>query len=250
MIAGRLMDREIFDGGKDKFPVRRIGSLAIALLCLWVTACGGTSKGTDSVTRSSSSISQASGAPTAADTTRGGDHLLGDGDNDTIVDGDNDNSHDNDKDISEDNIKGGNDKSYHDSDDNYILSYGHTASSTERHLVTVVVKRYYVVAAADDGSKACSLLIPDIASAVPEDYGNAAGPAYLRGQKTCHVIVALMFKHLHSQLTAAVSVTGVRVDRNRALALLGSSTMPSSWISLQREGGIWKVDSLLGTTLH
>jgi hypothetical protein len=87
------------------------------------------------------------------------------------------------------------------------------------------------------------------AESVVEDFGEAPGPAYLRGAKTCQAVTTLLFEHERAQLAGTVRVTGVRVDDRTASALIGSSSMPASRIGLKRELGAWKIEGLIGTPL-
>jgi hypothetical protein len=93
------------------------------------------------------------------------------------------------------------------------------------------------------------MFVPSLAKSVPKDYGQAPGPAYLRGGKTCHAVMSLMFKQFGKQLAGAVAVTGIRVQGNNALALLGSKTKPARDIMVQRVETTWKIGSLLGEPL-
>jgi hypothetical protein len=186
--------------------------LTVVLLGWGVTACGGASKGVGSASRASSNAA-ATGRALA-----------------TIA-------------LETPNPHEDND------DDRTIYVYGHAASAADRQAVTAVVKRYYVAAAADDGATACSLIVSTLARAIPEDYGQASGPSYLRGGETCQAIMLKMFIHFHSQLAGTIEVTGVRVKRNHAFALLRSSTFPFVYTELEHEGGVWKVQRLLGAVL-
>jgi hypothetical protein len=140
---------------------------------------------------------------------------------------------------------------YHDPDDVRALALGHPARASTARTIAAVVERYYAVATAGDGRRACSMLLPSIARAVPVDYGgsSSAAPEYLRGQKTCPAIMTLIFKRLHSMLGAPVAVTRVLVNGAHASALLGSTAMGASYISLQREHGTWRIGGLLSGTM-
>lgn len=134
---------------------------------------------------------------------------------------------------------------YRDLDDATNFTYNRPAGTMDAHAVTAVATRYYAAARAGDGRVACSLLDPELAKAVPLDYGRF-GPVYLRGARTCKETVTRLFAHDRGQLASPVAVTGVLVDGNRAYALLGSPSLPASYLSLQREGSVWRVDTLLG----
>jgi hypothetical protein len=222
--------------------------LVIALLSFNILACG-SNKAVTPAPQASQSAQAPDGATTSRSTPTASPHgYLNDSDNDVIGDADNDNNHDNDNDNSEDH-KPEDNGSYHDSDDS-IAAFGHAASATDRQAITATVKRYYAIASSGDGSKACSVLIPSLAKAVPEDYGQgSAGPAYLRTGRTCPAVMALLFKSMRAQLAAPVNVTGVRISGHKAVALLGSTTTPASEISIQRKGGVWMIGSVIGGAL-
>jgi hypothetical protein len=171
---------------------------------------------------------------------------------DPSTDEDLDDSHgekaDDDNDYSEDHVNPENNR-YHDRDDASIVAYGHAASAGEKQAITAVAKRYYMVAVMGDGAKACSMLVPSLAKSIPQDYAQATGPSYLRGNQTCQAVMSTLFQQSHIQLTNPITVTGVRVDGKHAFALLGSSTTPASVLSLEREGGTWKVGQLLGAAM-
>jgi hypothetical protein len=235
--------------------------LSLALLAvamgLCVIACGSGSGGTSSAPSSSTNSVAGGGvgatSPSSATdaSTQVKSLFKGDSDHDQIGDSDNDNNNDDDNDSSTD-YKKSEEGLYQDKDDNGIVDYGHLASATDDKAVTALVKRYYTAAVAGDGASACSMIIPSFARAVPEDYGRATGPTYLRGGKSCPAVMSLLFKHSHQQLAAGATtleVTGVRVSGNQGFALLGSRVTPASDIPVQREAGAWKVDALIGNAL-
>jgi ketosteroid isomerase-like protein len=200
----------------------------VTLLSFGASACGGAGKSGEPVSHVSSSAAAASGAATrsaiAADTASERRYL---NDDDGDIGGAGENS------------------GYRDADDGTSFSYAHTANAADEQTIAATVKRYYAIAAAGDGQRACSMLMPSLVRAVPLDYGRL-GPPYLRGAKTCRTVLALLFRHLHSGLSAPIAVTGVLVDGDHAYALLGSAKTPAGYITLQREHGAWKIAVLLG----
>jgi hypothetical protein len=224
-----------------------LASLAIALLGLGASACGGTGKGAGSTSQAPSKTPTTATTPTkGGSTTPAPGSFMGDeDDDDTASNYTGNNKYDNDADFDNDTIK---DRSYYDSDDGVIRSFGHAASEAEKREVTALVKRYYAAAAASDGAKACPLIYSTLEEAIPEDYGQPPGPAYSRG-KTCAVVMSKTFEHSHSQLTGVFEVTGVRVEGREARALLGSKTVPASFVTARRERRAWKINELLGEPL-
>lgn len=166
-------------------------------------------------------------------------------------DGDNDDSNeprDRDNDFDGNNS---NNKIYYDSDDTRIRAFGHAPSVTDRRAITRLVKHYFAVAATEDGQTACSMIVASMARAVPEDLGQPPGPPYLRG-KTCAAVMSKLFKQNRRQLTVystMLEVTGVRLDRNRGVAVLGFTALPGRQIQVVREHGTWKIDALLDREL-
>jgi hypothetical protein len=202
------------------------------LLSACVTACGVTAHQTGDASRSSSGVSVSSAAQVKSTSTvkpPGG--YLDDGDG---------NSSGNASELEKD-IENG---SYHDGDDRSVVDFGHAASAADERVVANVVRRYYAAVAAGDGAEACSLLEPSMAKSIAGNYGGTSGPFYLRGAKTCPALMALVLKHFYAQMTAATEVTGVRIGAGRAVALLGSSTVRPGYISLQAEGGTWRIGML------
>lgn len=173
--------------------------------------------------------------------------LLSDGDDDNPRDIDGDRP-DGAKDYDDDSMTAGA-RRYHDSDDGDVLAYGHPASLGDTYKITAAVERYFGAARAGDGALACSLLLPSVAGAVSEDYGRAPGPVYLRRGRTCSAILGKLFEHSQSELVGVVLVTSVRVDGRQAQALIGSSTMPASRVSLMQEGLSWRPTQLLASPL-
>jgi hypothetical protein len=208
------------------------------LVSVGVGACGGT--------RTSTGVPAVAGASPA----RATGPYLNDGDHDRIGDEDGDNNGDTDNDAPWDYKHERNDNGdYHDRDDGATLSLGHAADAATRRAITALVKRYYAAAAVEDGRRACSMLPPELAKAVPLDWGGSNGPEYLRGQKTCQAVMVLLFKHSHDQLSAPVTVTGVQLNGNSAYAFVGSATMPAGYLIVQRQHGAWAIVALLGNVL-
>jgi hypothetical protein len=230
-----------------KVPFRStVSSLSLlasaAVLVLGGVGCGSSSK-------SSSSGADATVATTAAARTTekpftpppNPHHYKGDEDDDDtragVVRGsappDNDADFDND-------AKDRSHESYRDSDDAIVVAYSVSAQGAEKRAVTAVVNRFFGAVAKGAGKAGCAVMYSILEEAVPEDYGRDAGPAYARGN-TCPAVMSKVFRHERGQAHAHFTVTDVRVEGNRAIALLGSHTQPASFINLHRENGVWKI---------
>jgi hypothetical protein len=138
---------------------------------------------------------------------------------------------------------------YYDGDDGGIRYYGKAAEPSEASAIAAVVHDYYAAAEAQDGAKACGLTYYIEVETLAEHYGQPPGPLWLRGASTCTAVLSRVFGHFHSELTAPVQVTGVRVEGDHAQALVGFATLPAGYVKLRREGGTWKVDDLLALPL-
>lgn len=195
--------------------------LTAALLSICVSACGHTNGGTGSTSHSPS---------TAATTSSTQVYTKADSDKDNDIGAPND-----------------------DPNNNTTLDYGHAASPADKQAVTGLIKRYYTAAEAGNGTYACSMIVSSLAKATAEDYGHGSGgPTYLSSGKTCPTVMALLFKHFHSQLTAELpklNVARVRLNGDRGIAILNFGTMPERQISVGLEGHTWKVLALLDSEL-
>jgi hypothetical protein len=223
---------------------------AMLALGVGLLACGNAKESGVPVV-STSARTSAAGVPAplvrAKSSSSGG--YLNDGDHDSLGDADRDNNHDNDNDNSEDHKPDENNR-YHDSDEREILHMGRAARPGEQQEIAALVKRYYAVARVGDGVTACSMIFSTLRGAVAEDYGaGSQGPLYLRSGRTCPAVMKLLFEHMRAQLKAKFVITGVRVEGNTAVALLGSKTVPASSLTLQRSHGAWTVNELVGSPM-
>jgi hypothetical protein len=169
-------------------------------------------------------------------------HYLNDGDGDPAGDGDEDadSKRDNDNDPSADRGNANNNQLYIDRDDRGELVFGPAADPADKTKITELVRRYYAAAADGDGISACTMLVPGQARRVPADAGLLA--FFLRGSKSCSIALTRLFRHFHTSLIAPVVVTAVQLNGNRALALLGSTTMHASYITMRRSHGVWRIE--------
>jgi hypothetical protein len=222
--------------------------VAVTALGLGTTACGGVGKDTSGSHASSRNGSTGDAlVRTGSSVTRTHD-FLGDQDDDDEA-GENPHSSKDEADSDFDDDAETKDKGYFDADDNSVRTYGHAAVRIDTQEIVAVVKLYYAAAAAGDGARACLMILPSFGKTILEDYGRAPGPAYLRGAKTCAAVMTLLFRHVHRQVAATFEVTGVRVEGISALAILGSRVLPVRYLSLERQGGAWRIVGLLDEPL-
>jgi hypothetical protein len=144
-------------------------------------------------------------------------------------------------------------ESYRDGDDGTVLGYGREAGAADGRAVEDLVERYYAAAASGDGATACALTEPAFAMTIAvhheEELGSnapAGAGALLRGATTCPTVLSRLFKRLHAELAAPVRVTGVRIEGRYGYALVGSATLPATFVAVGHETGSWQVEGLLG----
>lgn len=137
---------------------------------------------------------------------------------------------------------------YYDKDDGSIRNFGAPASASVARTLTTLATLYYAAAARGDGSSACSMITATYIRAIPEDYGQAPGPLYLRG-KSCSRVMSLLFEHERERLSEPRTVTDVRIRGNQARIILGSRTQPAVYLTVERERSSWKVAGLLAQPL-
>lgn len=131
--------------------------------------------------------------------------------------------------------------------DTSIQTYGHKAAASDTEAIASIVRRYYSALGAGNGGGACELLSASIAGMIVRTFGSS--PA-LHG-KGCGTILQALFKSgpARVSLRKGVEVTAVRVNGDRAFALLHGPTISSGEIPMLREGGSWKVNALMGSSL-
>ncbi len=129
----------------------------------------------------------------------------------------------------------------HNNDDEKVLYFGHAADAADQHYLVALVTRYFAAAAGERGAAVCHMLVPFIAEAVAEQDGRSPG---LYG-KTCAVVLSKLYKQHHSlqvQKHATLRIIGVRVEGDRALAILDFPSIPEvRQIAERRVAGAWKL---------
>lgn len=210
--------------------------LVIALFSVVAGGCGGVGKGTESADTSHQSSPRRGESPSSSTRlkvaparpvstlTNGGRHRdFNDGDRDPES-----------------------------NDDDTVLKYGHAADTADKRAVTAVVMSYYAAAADGNGSEGCRLIYPAVVELILEN-SNAPSARASQLSAGCPPILSKMFdQHRQSFVAqlATLQVTGVRVEEEKALALLRfASTLEPRKLELHREGKMWKIWSLFDTGL-
>jgi hypothetical protein len=139
-------------------------------------------------------------------------------------------------------------------DDVRMREFGKPASGGDKRKIAAVVEDYYKLAVEANGVAACSLLYstlaknPTIVKVTPRDYLTPPPLPRVVSGENCARAASRAFTKEHPLLTvkqATLQVTGVRVRRSHAVAILGFRNTPQRWIPLTLERHKWKIDSLL-----
>jgi hypothetical protein len=142
--------------------------------------------------------------------------------------------------VSDDNssVRGGSD------DPAFLAAHGEPARPADWQAIKVLVIRYYAVALASDGTAGCSLLSTGLATSLATSQAQGSRSPPSDGKVTCAAVLSSLFKYQHQRLIAelpTMGVTGVRVKGDSGFALLGFRAMPERQITVEREGGAWKL---------
>lgn len=129
-----------------------------------------------------------------------------------------------------------------------------TPSPSDRQRIAALLERYYKFGAATgDGDEACGMLAASLRQAVVRHYGKGSdGPSYLRAGTTCQGVAKLLFTHFERRIEAEwdhVEIVGLRTHDNHVVAIVRFGKTPERQIAVRREGGAWKMDSLLDEKL-
>ncbi len=134
-------------------------------------------------------------------------------------------------------------------DDPLLQSYGKQAGPDDARAVTALVKDYLTAAVTDDSAMACSMLDSSVVAGLSAGQSQSERNA----RQTCAAALSSLFKQQHQGLiadeVATMVVTSVHVRGNLGLAALGFTRRPQAQIIVKREGGAWKIDTLLANNL-
>ncbi len=126
-------------------------------------------------------------------------------------------------------------------------TYGQLAGAAEQATITRVVQSYYSALSSGREAAACGMLTVRIQRLLTRSVGHNP---LLHG-KGCVGAFKLLFGRRGgaSAVSPTVAVTGVRVSGDRAYALFSTQSIPSAQIRVEREHGVWKIGSLIGSPL-
>ena len=134
-------------------------------------------------------------------------------------------------------------------DQSLFETYGSSATPGNTRAIGALVRAYLTAVAASNGTAGCGLLDATLARSFVE-YGAQAGGAK---HKNCAEALSLLFGQQRPRLTpgsvATMTVINVYVKGRIGLAELGFRTTPEQQLTVEREGGTWKIGELLGSDL-
>jgi hypothetical protein len=128
-----------------------------------------------------------------------------------------------------------------------VQTLGKPAIGAERTQIAATVTGFYDAYADVDGAKACTVLTAKAQRDVVTGFGHAAkgegcGPALTSEMKK----VPAQFR----KLDRTVEVVGARVKGERGYAIFRSIAVLPSELPIRREGGAWKLDSVVASPLR
>jgi hypothetical protein len=134
--------------------------------------------------------------------------------------------------------------SLYEADDKSVPAFGHRASGSDLRELRSLAERYYAAAAAQNGAAACLLIGAALREGLVEQHGGASGPSRAGD---CASVVAKLLRSSGRSATelAGVAITGAFVEEGRGSVMLRLPDGEIRYLPVEREGGTWKVGSIL-----
>ncbi len=131
----------------------------------------------------------------------------------------------------------------------HVQTLGEAATGADKAAITAAVKGFYDSYAAADGAKGCTYLTADARDAVVLAFGRSKAT---RGRGCGPALTSEMEKAppQFRRLDRTVEVTGARVKADHGYVLFRSIAMLPSELPIRREGGAWKLDSIVSSPLR
>jgi hypothetical protein len=131
----------------------------------------------------------------------------------------------------------------------HVQTLGHPAAGAEKVGITRAVKGFYDAYAEADGAKGCTYLTAGARQAVVQAFSQSK---QLRGKGCGQALTSEMEKSpaQFRRLDRTVEVTGARVKGDHGYALFRSIAILPSELPVRRQGGAWKLDSVVASPLR
>lgn len=132
--------------------------------------------------------------------------------------------------------------------DKSVTQFGQAAAGEEQKEISATVTRYYAKLSSGDANGACAMLGKGIKRQL--DMMLSRAPT-LKG-KGCAGLISAFFNPRNPNAGASLSdvhVLGARVKGDRAFALISTRASRTSALLVVREGGSWKINTLVGFPL-
>lgn len=139
-----------------------------------------------------------------------------------------------------------------DDDDAYLLRLGPAAKPAVRAAITGLLERYFGALASEQDPLACSLMTLTLEDLLRETYRQTSRSQTTGRGMTCAAILTNVFAGRHLELldqSRRMRVAAVRVNGERAVAVLRFAPRLLRRIAVEREGGEWKMSMLQTATL-
>jgi hypothetical protein len=135
--------------------------------------------------------------------------------------------------------------SRYDPDNDLRLTLGRAAEGAEAGEIAALIRRYYTFAASKQAGAACSLLDPLLLESLTE---RAAAGHSRSPMSMCVYLAGKLFRQRHREIVedlAAIELVQVRVRERRGLVLARLAWVRERLIPVRRDGGVWKMNTLL-----
>jgi hypothetical protein len=135
----------------------------------------------------------------------------------------------------------------YDSDDTPMVHFGRLAGFAQENAIASVLERYYAAAAAGNGVAACPLIYSLAVEDYAEEQNRLPGPSGV-APGVCARVVSGFFRRLHRSFapqSRGLHLVSVEIDGQRALAVFRLGTQALRRLVLKREGGAWKLATLV-----
>ena len=131
----------------------------------------------------------------------------------------------------------------------HVQRLGEPATGADKAAIAAAVKGFYDSYAEADGAKGCGYLTAGARQAVVQAFGQSKR---LRGKGCGPALTSEMAKAppQFRSLDRTVEVTGARVKGHHGYALFRSIAILPSELPVRREGGAWKLDSIVSSALR
>lgn len=135
--------------------------------------------------------------------------------------------------------------SRNDPDNDLRLTLGRAADGAEEDEIAALIRRYYTLAVHERTAAACALVDPLLLESLSERDASGHGGSPL---STCVRLARRLFRQRHREIVEdlpAIELVQVRVRERRGLVLARLAGVRERLIPVRRDGGVWKMNTML-----